>query len=360
MKQAWPCTYRWERRRDLARGAALGAVLAGLLGAVSPLAAARPAPGEEPPATGGARGTTFTALTLENDWFTATGADRWYTGGIKLSWATEEHPPPRWLRRAGALAPGLAVDAGALWGLSLEQRTFTPADITDPALPPADRPYAGWLNLSLGIAERTPASLGRLRLGIGVTGEPSLARQNQEATHDLLGSDEPVGWGTQLPAEPTFQVAYDRQWLLAQGPLAGSLAYRLHAAAGAALGTALTQAGAGAAVALGQRLPWDFGPPRITAAPAGSLYFDSGTRHGWYLSIGANARLVAHNLFLDGTVFRDSPAVDRRPEVVEGYLGVAYYYGRLRLSMTWVQRSEAFERQRGPQEFGTATLTWAY
>ncbi|MBK1726955.1 lipid A deacylase LpxR family protein, partial [Halorhodospira neutriphila] len=340
--------------------AAVGAVLAGLLSAIPPLAAAPGGLGGGAPAADGGQEATFTALTLENDWLTAAGADRWYTGGIKLSWATEERPPPRWLQRAGALAPGLAVGAGALWGISLEQRTFTPADITDPALPPADRPYAGWLNLSLEIAERSPASLGRLRLGIGITGEPSLARQNQEATHDLLDSDEPVGWGTQLPAEPTFQVAYDRQWLLCRGLLAGPLAYRLSTAAGAALGTALTQAGAGASVALGQRLPRDFGPPRITAAPAGSLYFDSGARHGWYLSLGANARLVAHNLFLDGNVFRDSPAVDRRPGLAEGYVGLVYYTGRLRLSMTWVHRSEAFEGQREPQEFGTATLTWAH
>jgi len=312
--------------------------------------AAPTAPGEE----------RFTALTLENDLFTGQGRDRWYTGGVQLAHATEARPPPRWLQRLGRLGAGLDVGEDALWGLSVAQRVFTPADITDPEMPPADRPYAGWLSVTLGIAERTPDSLGRLRVGLGVTGEPALAEQSQQASHELFGSDEPAGWDSQLPSEPTFQVAYDRQWRLQQGRLAGPLQYRLNSAAGASLGTALTQAGTGLAAAVGQHLPRDYGPPRISAVPSGSPYFDSAAAAGWYATLGANARLVAHNLFLDGTVFRDSPSVEREPAVTEAYAGVVAYRHRLRLSITWIRRSEAFTRQGEAQAFGVATVTWAH
>jgi len=135
-------------------------------------------------------GDSFTALVVENDGLTGQGLDRWYTGGLQLAYATEAHPPPRWLQQLGRHGAGLDVGADALWGLSVAQRAFTPANITDPEMPPADRPYAGWLNVTLGIAERTPDSLGRLRLGLGVTGEPALAEgfgeQRPEGREELL------------------------------------------------------------------------------------------------------------------------------------------------------------------------------
>ncbi len=305
-------------------------------------------------------GDSFTALVVENDGLTGQGLDRWYTGGLQLAYATEAHPPPRWLQQLGRHGAGLDVGADALWGLSVAQRAFTPANITDPEMPPADRPYAGWLNVTLGIAERTPDSLGRLRLGLGVTGEPALAEQIQQVSHDLFGSDEPVGWDSQLPSEPTFQVAYDRQWTVQAGPLAGPLRYRLDTATGASLGTALTQAGAGLSASIGQRLPRDHGPPRLSGVSTGSLSFDSAAGAGWYATLGANARLVAHNLFLDGTVFRDSPSVEREPAVTEAYAGLVAYRHRLRLSVTWIRRSKAFKRQEEAQGFGVATLTWAH
>lgn len=350
----WPPAVRSLARPLLLAGALLGSAA---LAAGAEAAEAAEVAEADP---GAPAGDSFTALVVENDGLTGQGRDRWYTGGLQLAYATEAHPPPRWLQQLGRHGAGLDVGADALWGLSVAQRAFTPANITDPEMPPADRPYAGWLNVTLGIAERTPDSLGRLRLGLGVTGEPALAEQIQQVSHDLFGSDEPVGWDSQLPSEPTFQVAYDRQWTVQAGPLAGPLRYRLDTATGASLGTALTQAGAGLSAAIGQRLPRDHGPPRLSGVSTGSLSFDSAAGAGWYATLGANARLVAHNLFLDGTVFRDSPAVEREPAVTEAYAGLVVYRHRLRLSVTWIRRSKAFTRQEEAQGFGAATLTWAH
>lgn len=63
---------------------------------------------------------------------------------------------------------------------------------------------------------------------------------------------------------------------------------------------------------LGQRLPLDYGPPRIQPSLPGSGFFvPPQDRFGWYLFAGVEGRAVARNIFLDGNTFRDSRSVDK-------------------------------------------------
>jgi hypothetical protein len=62
----------------------------------------------------------------------------------------------------------------------------------------------------------------------------------------------------------------------------------------------------------------------------------------WYVFAGLDHRLIVRNIFLDGTVFRDSPSVRHRPHVYDLRLGFSLRYQALRVSMTRVKRSEEF------------------
>ncbi len=57
---------------------------------------------------------------------------------------------------------------------------------------------------------------------------------------------------------------------------------------------------------------------------------------------GVDARLVGHNIFLDGSLFRDGPGVQRRDHVHDFISGLSMRIDRVRFSVARVKRSEEF------------------
>jgi hypothetical protein len=73
----------------------------------------------------------------------------------------------------------------------------------------------------------------------------------------------------------------------------------------------------------------------------------NGGSYEGYVFAGADLRLVAYSIFLDGTVFNDSPSVDRRPFVYDLVAGASVRARWLRISLTHVVRSEEFTTAMG-------------
>jgi lipid A 3-O-deacylase len=234
-----------------------------------------------------------------------------------------------------------------------------PPTSTTPGFPPNDRPYAGWLNLSFSLANLNGVYLEQIHLGIGVTGEASLAEEIQGLSDELLGANEASGWDTQLPTEVTLLLAYNRQWQLGNRAYHNGYLSDWAPHAGFSVSNAISQVRGGGFWRIGRNLPDDFGPPRISAMPNGSAYFRPSADNGWYICFGANLSYIAHNLFLDGTLFRESPSVDSKPFVGEVFMGYVRYWEDVRFSYTIARRSSEFVNQREPQNFGAITLTWS-
>ena len=73
-----------------------------------------------------------------------------------------------------------------------------------------------------------------------------------------------------------------------------------------------------------------------------------------------DGRAVAHDMFLDGSLFREGPHVDDRRTVVgDLQAGVAVHYRSVQLAFTFVNRTEEFVRQDGPQRFGAVSISIA-
>lgn len=244
-------------------------------------------------------------------------------------------------------------------GWSLQQHIFTPEESSNPEFFPADRPYAGWLNLNFSIVALKDNHLTRLHFGAGLVGETSLAEVSQNLSHELMGSTEPIGWDMQLQNEPTFLIAYDRKWRVAQRLFEAGLYSDWAPSVGVALSNAITQVEVGLSWRFGKNIPADFYPPRVTAVPNDAAYFRSSASTGWYLFVGVNVRYVPYNLFLDGSLFRDSPSVDSEMFVGEAFTGFVYYLHDLRFSYVFVERSKEFETQDEGQSLGAITLTWS-
>jgi len=337
-------------------------------------------------------------LYWENDTRTHTltsrQSDRAYTNGarVALMWPTEQGGGPygtlSWLTRWAQCPSGLEFfsrgDARAV-GFAFGQNMYTPADITEPALQPNDRPYGGWTYLgalsSAGIltssGERQPNGLfvpvslkrlARVEVDLGVVGPASGTAETQTWVHTKLCSDcaRPTGWDHQLRNELVLQLHHDVSWRKIEGfltrPRPGGSKDReatvryfdfVHGG-GSSLGNAFVNLRGSATARLGWNLSNDMGPSAnirsVVPYKVAPGWFEA------YAFTRAEPRAVARNIFLNGNTFQDSHRVPHRGLVADWELGGLVRLGPVRVMWRRIQRSPEFAQQDSPHIFGAWNL----
>ena len=300
-------------------------------------------------------------------------SDRYYTNGIKIGFGVSADKIP------GRLTATSAVDvfsrlldcdpiSSALLngGLFAGQNMYTPRDVSIPAAQPFDRPWAGWFYAGVVVQARRKCGGGKsealdtLELDLGVVGPAAQGEDVQNGWHRLIKVPEANGWANQIPNEPAFLLTYlhKQKWSLKDDQV------ELIPHVGASIGTVMTLARAGGMIRVGQHMS-GFGPDRIE--PGGSILQNSRpTKRCERLTLceaygfaGAEGRAVAYNIFLDGTVFRDSPSVKRQPFVYDLSVGFSLRFDIVRFTVTRITRSEEFTtalRGGGKQTFHSFNL----
>ncbi|MCP5431988.1 MAG: lipid A deacylase LpxR family protein [Alphaproteobacteria bacterium] len=301
------------------------------------------------------------ALVFENDVLTPESTDRNYTSGLVVSYTFDVDTTPRAMKRLGRSLLGFEMPE-TYATVSLGQSIFTPQDIEVSALLPDQHPYAGWLYLGGSLISEARTYADVVTLELGVVGPSAGAEQVQRGVHRLINGIEPKGWDHQLKDEPGIHLAYDRVMRAralmddGEGPL--GIRFDVTPSFGASLGNIATEARAGLAVRLGNGVENDFGPPRIRPSPVGPGILDPSTQFRWYVFGGVYGRLVGYSEFLDGNLFRDSPAgVESKPLVGELQAGLVLQWGGVALAYTFVERTEEFRGQDGAQRFGALSLS---
>ncbi len=319
---------------------------------------ALPALADTPPPTRAPPAGSEIQLFVENDMLANT--DRYYTNGLKLGvglpFELLQTPAADVLR---SFDPDNGDDVQV--GLFLGQNMYTPRDITIATPQPNDRPWAAWLYLG-GVAQRARNNrLDTVEFDLGVVGPAALGEPVQKAWHRLIDANQPRGWDNQSKSEPAFMISY------LQKRRFGNENADLILHGGGSLGTVMTHARAGLMLRLGWRLT-GYGPDTIE--PGGAMLH--GTRaqgakdfsgNAWSVFAGVDHRLVAHNIFLDGPVFRDGPSVESNRHVRDLSVGFSIRVDKLRFSWTRVTRSEEFRTAAGgggTQRFDSLNLGFEF
>ncbi len=299
-------------------------------------------------------------LEYENDLFG--GEDRYYTNGIRATWLSPDDRVPRLVKRGADRLPFFSQRGDIKLSYSLGQNMYTPDDITLRDPPRDDRPYAGWLYATVGLGSETERRLDRLQLSVGVVGPASGADKIQKEAHRFVGAPRPEGWDTQLRNEPALLLAYQRQNRAWIGRGDNGWAWDGTPFWGGAVGNVFTQINGGFTVRVGQNLPLDWGPPRISPTLPGSGIFRPAAPFGWYLFGSIDSRVVLYNIFLDGNTYQNSRSVSgTRPVVGELQFGGAMNIGlRTRITYTHVLSTREFSSQRGKTNFGSLSLSYRF
>jgi len=295
------------------------------------------------------------SLYLENDsrrFKPNHATDRHYTHGTKFVYLTQ--PDWQWLEDfsqwhfADAAQP---VDTAV--GFFLGQNIYTPDHVDKPdKRSDKDMVFAGWLYTGMFAQRATNHLLDHLELSIGVIGPSSKAEQVQKAIHDLIGSDEPVGWDEQLADELAVDLSFMRKQRLQSGWFAPTESTDFIAEYGFTAGSVHRHLQVGITARYGFNLGNTFGPARM-ALPSGiSTLRKDETAQSGYLFARATGKAVEHNRFLTG--------LDEEPLVGEFQVGVVYQYKKLEFGYSQTFFTREFKEQSGKDSFGAFTLSWKF
>lgn len=297
------------------------------------------------------------SLVVENDWFGST--DRNYTNGLRLAYLSGTKEPDFFARFfADRLA---AEDAVVRRGFALGHSIYTPEDTDATVYLPDQHPYAGHLYGEYSAVIQQRDQIDQFTLQLGVVGPSAGGESLQNNVHKAIGGDTANGWDNQIPDTAAVSLSWDRQMRRLAEFGIGDLGVDVTPSVGVTAGTVHVNARAGLMVRLGSDLRNDFGPPRIRPSLAGGGFFTPSDNFSWYAFAGVQGRAVAHDLFLDGAWWRDDdPDVASKTFVSDSQLGFVTQFGRTQIAYTYVHRTESFETQDGPQQFGAVSLSWKY
>ncbi|MEQ1850139.1 MAG: lipid A deacylase LpxR family protein [Chthoniobacteraceae bacterium] len=312
------------------------------------------------------------SIYVENDLFT--GTDRQYTSGVKLGWSSADLENYSDSRYASPFLPLFnllpyinekAYQKNLVFALG--QSIYTPDNTEAFTLVTGDRPYAGWLYAGVGVVWKDADVRNSLVLNIGIVGSGSFAQESQRLVHDFRGLDHPKGWDNQLHNELGVVAIYQREWRWPKHERRVGLDWELIPHAGVAVGNVQTFANIGGELRAGWNLPDDFGtaaigPAAVTSTPVAGRQGAERSRFdvGLHVFARADGRAVAHNIFIDGNTFGNSPSVDRKWFVADLSVGAAINYKNTKLAYAVVYRTKEFYGQTEPQVFGTVSMNFEF
>jgi lipid A 3-O-deacylase len=250
------------------------------------------------------------------------------------------------------------IEGGRI-GFAIGHNIYTPEDTATSNLVTDDRPYAGWLSGAISLNAQRSDVRDTVELDVGVVGPAAFGRQVQNGFHDIIGVGHSNGWGHQLDNEQGVMLVAERQWRTALSRPFG-LELDVIPRLGGSLGNVMTFGAGGATFRLGQDLDVDFGPPMIHPSLSGFDALDKRSRISWYVFAGGQVRAVARDIFLDGNTFSDSHSVDKKHFVADAQLRVAVIYEGIRIALTQVLRTRAFEGQRQADRFGASSVSFNF
>ena len=120
----------------------------------------------------------FLSFSYEND-LIGDGKDRYYTSGVRMTYFNTETDVPPVIDEMADAVPGFDLNETTSTFFTLGQNLYSPSEIDQRNPDEGDRPYAGWLYGSVGLATLTADHVDELELTLGVVGPAALGEQTQ-------------------------------------------------------------------------------------------------------------------------------------------------------------------------------------
>lgn len=221
------------------------------------------------------------------------------------------------------------------FGLSIAQTIQTPNDIRRRDLVANDVPYAGVIAVQGSWYAYDDSEFRGFEITTGIVGPLALGEQSQKAFHKLSQRMLPRGWDNQLANEPLIGLSYMRKKKIWRQGLPGGFEVDAAANGNASLGNLFTHATAALELRLGRNMPGGFVHiPNVTGYGMSYVAALQPARPGassFYGSLAMRTTALAHSVYLDGNLFRDSHRVSKKPLI--GQIVAGFHYERPHLGI---------------------------
>jgi hypothetical protein len=289
----------------------------------------------------------------ENDALSVPGTDELYTSGIRLGYVAPTGVLPDFLSNFGH---GLFGDGTQRLEFDVQQKIFTPSDTQLYNPNPHDMPYSAQLALHVSLIQDTTETRSIAQISFGVVGPDALGQSVQNGFHDIIGDTPNRGWHYQLKNEPTLDLLAGRIWREDIGS-AGPIGFQILPQVTGQAGNTEIYAEAGGIFRFGQGLDSDFGPSLIEPGISGTDAYTPTQPVAWYIFGGADGRLVAHDIFIQGNDFQSSRHVGLVPLQGDLQVGGAIMLFGLRVSATEVFTTPEFVHAAPAFQYGSVAIS---
>ena len=281
-------------------------------------------------------------------------SDQNFTQGLEFSYTVKEEDAPKFVREIGELIPEEEIPPVKtlkntqgeiiLWSitdpdyeqdllsrryrLTVGQHIYTPEDLSRTDLIENDNPYAGWLFADFAKVLTHPDYYSETGITLGIIGPSAQGEFIQDKFHELIDSDDPLGWNNQLRDEPGLVFRHERTWR--DWKVGDTVEIDWLSGWDVRLGNVHTDAGVHTGFRVGHDLP----------------DLDK-NRNKWsiYGFSDAEVRGVARNIFYDGNTWKDSHRVDTKPVVGQLDSGIAFEYGVWKVMFHIIVRTKDYQEQ---------------
>lgn len=304
-------------------------------------------------------------FTFEDDLFA--GRDYGYTGGAQLDWSKGMAPTfaelaPSWMA-AAARPLWLSSTPDQLRGVSFKvgMQVYTPKDISLPNPPRDDLPYSGLLYWQGTLHSLDDHTADRVYLLLGIVGPASGAAWAQSAIHELIGSQDPKGWDTQLDNEPVFKVGLARRWRAMHHNFSQSnLGVDIVTNSELAMGTLESMADFAVSFRFGENLLRSY--PTAGLLPGRDINPNAGQAGGHFnVFFTALARFQPNAIYVQGNTFGGKKTdLDIEKEQFIWSVGINWSAGNWGYEYAMQKGSPIFDGQYAAQTFGLLSITRRY
>lgn len=268
---------------------------------------------------------------------------------------------PNFIRRWGGKIPTL-MDNGLYYriGIATGQIIQTPDDLSRSDLIEDDVPYAGALTLQTTWYAFNDNEFRGFEVTAGVVGPLSLAEQLQKTGHRLFDNAEPNGWDNQLETEPVINLDYMRKQKIWRQGNPASPVFDTSISGDVGLGNLFTQASVALEMRFGHNMPRGFlsvsDPIGVSMHYVASMKPANPGEASFYATMVLRGSAFAHNIFLDGNMFRDSHSVEKKPLVGVAVVGLHYERNSWGVHFSVMTSTDDVDTSKAPAAEGNERL----
>ncbi len=294
------------------------------------------------------------------------GSDSSYSNGVRFSYVYTEKDIPFWAPLLTNWSDTLSTEFDKSYtnfGASLAHQIFTPQNTASTDLILNDRPYAAWLYFGMTSSFQTTSHSHSLEFDVGVVGPSAMGEDVQNNFHSMIGVPKSNGWAHQLEDEPTLQLSYQQRLRFYELKQNDSKILDFIPYFGGAFGNVLIGGNIGMLGRIGFNIPDDYGPTRPSSSDGDPTFIPRSNKarqhFGAYLYGGLRGNAIAHNIFLDGSIFQKSHHVSKYPFTAESEFGLGAHLDGWSFVWRFVSKSPEFKERSQLNSFASISLSYS-